>query len=93
METEKILLRPRSFFDERDIEVWLGKEVVNVDHMQQSVFLSDGQTVKYDSLLIASGGSPKNFWPNTKSMRNVFVVRGANDAKELEKSLCSCSNG
>jgi len=87
IEPAKIELRPLKFFKDHDIELFLNKEVSAVDPTQQTVSLNDGQVLKYDSLLLAPGGSPRNFWPSTKKMQNVFVVRGISDAQNLEKYI------
>jgi len=31
------------------------------------------------------GGTPRNFWPNTYKMKNVYYVRGIEDANAVEK--------
>lgn len=87
IELNKILLRPKSFFDERGIELLLGQEATEVDRAGQRVLLKSGTALNYDWLVIATGGAPRNFWPETRQMKNVFVVRGFDDAAALEKAV------
>ncbi|MCP4994596.1 MAG: NAD(P)/FAD-dependent oxidoreductase [Gammaproteobacteria bacterium] len=50
--------RPQSWYDDNRIETKLGQKVTQVDPTKQQVTLEDGETVAYDQLLIASGGTP-----------------------------------
>lgn len=112
VELDKILLRPKKFFEERGIELLLGKvrnllpfsfsssftpfflssffrpqEVVEVDRAQKKLLFRDATTVGFDQLIIATGGIPRNFWAETKQMKNIFAVRGISDAEGLEKGM------
>ena len=46
------------FYDTANVEAMLGAEVVTVDGTSRSVTLADGQTIEFDRLLIAGGGTP-----------------------------------
>jgi len=91
-EIEKLLLKPESFYQENDIEVMLNTEVIEVNHVEQTVTLKDGQRIKYDSLLLATGSIPRNFWPANKSMKNVFFVRRVSDLNAIEKAVEAHAN-
>lgn len=63
------------------------QEVIEVQREVQQLVFSDKTVLKFDSLLIATGGIPRNFWPETRAMKNIFVVRGVADAVGLEKAI------
>jgi nitrite reductase (NADH) large subunit len=84
---DKILLRPKGFYTENNIELLLNKKVSRVDPKKNRVICEDKTNLGYDSLLIATGGSPK--FPETPGMKKegVFGFRTIKDAKEIEGLL------
>src|SRR5215213_2745080 len=52
-------LRPDDFFAENDIEVLVEKEATSVDADAKKITFRDGENLRYDSLLIATGGAPR----------------------------------
>ena len=51
-------LRDESFYENNGIKVQLGKNVVRLDLRAHEVLLSNGETVSYDRLLLATGAEP-----------------------------------
>lgn len=51
-------LREKDFFSDNNIEFLGGREVVSIQPDKKQVALTGGETVGYDTLLIASGASP-----------------------------------
>lgn len=84
---DKILLRPKEFYTENNIELLLNKKVARVDPKKSRVICEDKTNLNYDSLLIATGGSPK--FPETPGMKKkgVFGFRTIKDTKEIEGLL------
>jgi len=84
---DKILLRPKEFYTENNIELLLNKKVSKVDPKKNRIVCEDKTSLTYDALLIATGGSPK--FPETPGIkkRGVFGFRTIKDAKEIEGLL------
>jgi len=84
---DKILLRPKEFYAENNIELLLNKKVDKVDPKKSRIICGDKTNLTYDALLIATGGSPK--FPETPGIkkRGVFGFRTIKDAKEIEGLL------
>jgi len=87
IEVDKLLLRNQSHYDNAGIEISLNSEVESVNPQENSIKLKNGDSVKYDSLLLATGGDPRFFWGDAKRFNNVFLVRDASDAIALEKTV------
>src|SRR4030095_1739359 len=51
-------LRSEEFFSEHDIRLVLNKEVTRVDSQSKRIIFESGETMDYDSLLVATGGAP-----------------------------------
>lgn len=96
---DKILYRPESFYKENNIELLLNKKVIRVDPAKNRLVFEDKSQVNYDSLLIATGASPK--FPDTPGIkkRGVFGFRTIKDTKEIDglipvtKAVCVLGGG
>jgi NAD(P)H-nitrite reductase large subunit len=84
---DKILYRPDNFYKENNIELLLNKKVNRIDPRKNKVVCEDKTQIGFDSLLIATGASPK--FPETPGIkkRGVFGFRTIKDAKEIEGLL------
>lgn len=76
-------LRGDEFFDEHDIEVLREKEVTRVDAANKTIAFSDGSTQKYDALLVATGGAPRQLKIEGSELRNIFLLRSFADADRI----------
>ena len=52
-------LRPRSFWDEREIELSLGRRVVSVDPERRTALTDRGEELLWDALVLATGATPR----------------------------------
>ena len=77
----KIAIRSPEFYENANIELRLGKVVEKVDCSTKTVTLS-GETLKYDSLLVCTGGKPRTI-PNVEKCKGVHVLRTPDDGKSL----------
>lgn len=82
-EPEWIPLRPNEFFSEHDIEVLRGKEVTRVDALSKTITFSDGATLIYDTLLVATGGAPRRLNLPGANLKNIFVLRSFADTNAI----------
>jgi len=84
---DKLLYRQESFYKENNIELLLNKKVTRVDPGKNRVVFEDKTQLNYDSLLIATGSSPK--FPDTPGIkkRGVFGFRTIKDTKDIEGLL------
>lgn len=72
--SEKLPIRPDSFYDDLDIAPVLGRRVSAVDVDNRTVFV-EGQSYPYDRLLIASGADPRRIQAVGIELRNIFFMR------------------
>ena len=56
---ERLLLRPRSFFSDSDIEVRTEVRAQRLRLPDRAIDFSDGKSLGFDHLIIATGGRPK----------------------------------
>ncbi|MDF2692853.1 MAG: pyridine nucleotide-disulfide oxidoreductase [Labilithrix sp.] len=84
---EKLLLRPATFWSERNVGVRVGKRVVAVDPVARQVRLSDGSVLGYGSLVWATGGRPRRLGCNGHDLAGVHAVRERADVDRLRDEL------
>jgi 3-phenylpropionate/trans-cinnamate dioxygenase ferredoxin reductase subunit len=78
-EFERLLIRPAAFWDERKVEMRLGRSVVAVDAGDKAVTLSDGTRLGYKSLIWATGGAPRRLACDGADLAGVHAVRSRAD--------------
>ena len=84
---ERICIRPVQFWDDKQIEMKLGTEVVSLDPSAHTVTLSDGSQVEYGKLIWATGGDPRRLSCMGADLAGVHAVRTKEDADRLMAEL------
>lgn len=86
-EFERIMLRPESFWGERDIELLTGCRVAKVDPVGQFVALTSDEEVSFGKLIWATGGSPRMLDCPGNQARNIHGVRSRADVDKIMAAL------
>lgn len=86
-EFERIYIRPRAFWEEKQVELLLGHSVEAVDPAAKSVTLDDGSTRSYASLIWAAGGDPRRLPLPGGDLKGVHCVRNRADADAIMAEL------
>jgi 3-phenylpropionate/trans-cinnamate dioxygenase ferredoxin reductase component len=89
---ENLLLRPSSFWAERNIEARLGKRVTEVDASGHTVRLADGSSIAYGALVWAAGGSPRRLACDGHALAGVHAIRDRADVDRLKTELESATD-
>ncbi len=84
MARERLFFRPEAYYAERDATLRLGVAATAIDPATRRVALSDGETLAYDRLLIATGARARRL-PEAigGALRGVFTVRTLADIDAL----------
>jgi 3-phenylpropionate/trans-cinnamate dioxygenase ferredoxin reductase subunit len=80
---ERIMIRPATFWAERNIDMLLGKRVETVDASAYSVTTSDGDVISYGQMIWATGGSPRWLQCTGANLPGVHVVRTRADVDAM----------
>ena len=83
--TEEFYLNPEAYYAEKNITLKLSTTVESLDATNKSLVLSDGITMSYDKLILATGSS--NFIPPIKgaNAEGVFSIKDKEDALALRE--------
>ena len=84
---ERILIRPESFWGNRNIELLLGRRVTAIDPNAHRVTLTDQSTLGYGVLIWATGGSPRRLSCAGHDLKGVHTVRTRADVDEMRSDL------
>lgn len=84
---ERLLIRPPSFWQDRSIEMILGRSVEKVHPAEHKVTLSDGSELRYGSMIWATGGKPRRLTCSGHDLANVHSVRTRADVDKLMVEL------
>ena len=86
---ERILIRPATFWPERDIAMLTGKRVVSVDPAAHEVTTADGETIGYGTLIWATGGTPRSLNCSGHDLAGVHAIRTRADVERLMRELAA----
>jgi NADPH-dependent 2,4-dienoyl-CoA reductase/sulfur reductase-like enzyme/nitrite reductase/ring-hydroxylating ferredoxin subunit len=82
-EPEWMPLRRDEFYKEHDIELLCEREVTRVDAAAKTVTFHSGDTLAYDALLVATGGSTRRLNIPGSDLKNICMLRGFSDADSV----------
>lgn len=82
---ERIALRQKSY-DDLNVDLMLGRRATGLSTDAREVRLEGGETVSYDGLVIATGGSARRL-PNQPALDGVFTLRTLDDSLAIRAAL------
>ncbi|WP_298668449.1 FAD-dependent oxidoreductase [uncultured Sphingomonas sp.] len=86
-EFDRILIRPASFWADKQVTMLLGRRVITVDPAAHRVTTADGATIGYGTLIWATGGSPRRLTCDGHDLAGVHAVRTRADVDRLMGEL------
>ncbi len=88
---DRILIRPAAFWDERKIDMLLGKRVKSIDPEGKFVAVGDTE-IGYGKLIWCTGGSPRMLTCNGADADNVHAVRRRDDVDAMMAKIDSINH-
>ena len=86
-EKESCLLWPPGTLEEADIEMHLGVSVKSIDADGHTMSLSNGETLAWNKLLIATGGRARSLDVDGVDLDGVYTLRTIEDAEGIRARL------
>lgn len=87
IDESKLYFKAKDFYEEKNINAYLGKKAASIDRKKKNVVLDNGKAIPYDKLLLATGASPKTVDVTGINKKRVFTLRNIDDARAILKSL------
>jgi 3-phenylpropionate/trans-cinnamate dioxygenase ferredoxin reductase subunit len=86
---ERLSLRPAAYFEKESIDIRPGVRALAIDRRAARLSLSDGTSLAYDRLLIATGAPPRRLTCPGADLQGVHYLRTIADSDALRPHL-SC---
>jgi len=86
---ERILIRPESFWAEKNVDMILNSRVSKVDPAAKTVTCTDGREIGYGKLIWATGGSPRPLTCPGSDASGIFGVRRRSDCDAIMAQMPS----
>jgi 3-phenylpropionate/trans-cinnamate dioxygenase ferredoxin reductase component len=86
---ERMLIRPRAFWAERQVELMLETNVSKVDPAAKALTVSGGATVTYGTLIWAAGGDARRLSCPGAQLAGIHAVRDKADTDRLRAELAA----
>ncbi|MCR4265388.1 NAD(P)/FAD-dependent oxidoreductase [Nitratireductor sp. ZSWI3] len=86
-DAEPQILRAQAFYDSQKIDLRLGAEVTAIDPAAHRLTLSDGSSLSWSKLLLATGARPRRLTVPGAGLSGVFYLRDCADARLLRTEL------
>jgi 3-phenylpropionate/trans-cinnamate dioxygenase ferredoxin reductase component len=87
LERERLFLKPERFYTESQCELVLGVSATSLDRTKKTVALSDGRTIGYDRLLLATGARVRRISCPGSALPGVYYLRGIADVDALRSAF------
>jgi len=86
-ERETVYVHTEGFYADHDIELRLGRTAVSVNVAGSELALDDGERLRYDRLLLATGAEPRRLSIPGGDLDGVLYLRSVADCDELRARL------
>ncbi|MGZ4583448.1 MAG: NAD(P)/FAD-dependent oxidoreductase [Mycobacterium sp.] len=90
-EVDDVFLKPREWYDEKNITLRLGSAATGLDTTAQTVTLADGAVLGYDELVIATGLVPRRI-PSFPDLDGIRVLRSFDESMALREHASACQH-
>jgi len=84
---DRLLLRPESFWREREVTMLLGQRVTAIDPVRHAITREDGDSIGYGTLIWATGGAPRRLTCPGYDLARVHAVRTRADVDRMMAEL------
>lgn len=84
---EKAQLHDPAWYDENNVDLRLDAQATSIDRDAHTVTLADGETVRYDKLLLTTGARVRRLPIPGADLDGVFYIRDYNDTQGLRARL------
>jgi 3-phenylpropionate/trans-cinnamate dioxygenase ferredoxin reductase subunit len=92
MERDRLFLKPDAFYAEAKCELMLGVAAMAIDRTAKTVALSEGFSLAYDKLLIATGTRVREIRVPGADLAGIYYLRSIADVDELRPAFEAAKN-
>jgi 3-phenylpropionate/trans-cinnamate dioxygenase ferredoxin reductase component len=83
-ERDSIFVHPQPWYAEHAVELSLGSAVTSLDPASRTVITTNGDQLRYDKLLLATGSKPRHLDVPGADLDGVYYLRNVEDSDRLK---------
>ncbi|MEM6499502.1 MAG: FAD-dependent oxidoreductase [Pseudomonadota bacterium] len=84
---ERLFFKSQDWYTEQDVKLCLGLSVKTIDTDERTVAVSNGDTVSYDALILATGSRPRALPLPGVELNGVFDLRTLRDVEAMQPHM------
>jgi len=92
MDEERLYFKPADWYSDQNVEVSLNTRATAIDRSARTVSLSDGTSVAYDALILATGSRPRPLPLEGAQLKGVHELRDLRDVDGLKSEVSTGKN-
>ena len=89
---DKVFVHEAGFYGDHDIDLRLGRRVERLDPQAREVSLDNGESLSFDSCLIATGSAPRHLNIPGGDLKGIYNLRDLADADRLRAAIAAATN-
>ncbi len=82
-----VFLRPQEFYEENQVELATRRRATTLDVHAKTLTLDDGRELRYEKLLLATGGTPRRLPLPGAELRGIHYLRTLEDSDALKEAM------
>jgi 3-phenylpropionate/trans-cinnamate dioxygenase ferredoxin reductase subunit len=86
---DKVFVHPEGWYAEHDVDLRIGVSAAGLDLQARRLLTSDGASVPYDSLLIATGSTPRRLAMPGADLDGVLYLRRLDDSDRIRAAFAA----
>ena len=86
---DRVYTKPENFYQEKEVTLLLSKRVETIDREENIVLLSNGDSVKYKKLVLATGSRVRKLNVAGSHLSNIHYLRDIEDANNIKHLIKS----
>src|SRR3954453_6712673 len=84
---DKVFVHDAGWYAEHDVDLRISTRVAGLDRGAHEVTLANGERVRYDALLLATGSSPRRLQVPGAELSGVHYLRSLDDSDRLKSAF------
>jgi 3-phenylpropionate/trans-cinnamate dioxygenase ferredoxin reductase subunit len=92
VDRDSVFVHPERWYADHDVRLRTGSRAVALDLAAHAVDTADGQRLRYDKLLLATGSSPRRLSIDGSGLAGIHALRTLDDSDQIRGGLQQASN-
>ena len=87
VELNRVYMKTQDFYDQNNVTVKLSTKAVSLDRKEKAIHLSNGETIQYGNLVLATGSRVRKLNVEGSNLKNINYLRTIKDSNNLREQF------